>query len=226
MATFIELAQTARLISGVQGIGPTSVTNTQGIEAVIVQFVKDAYIDIQNLREDFKWMEKSESFSTAIGIDTYTYLDIFSTATPNIKKYQYESLVLTDSNGNKRYLTYVDRDTLEAQYLNSIDRGVPSVFTEDPSSGSLILKPIPDDIYTVTLRYQSGPEILSTSGQIPSMPLAFHHLILYKTVEKLSVYLGSPQIYRAYAVDAAKMMAQLMRSELPKMKRMGGRPFV
>ena len=50
MATFVELAQATRMISGMQGSGPTSVENAEGIEAVIVRFVKDAYVDIQNLR--------------------------------------------------------------------------------------------------------------------------------------------------------------------------------
>lgn len=226
MATFLELAQATRMISGMQGSGPTSVENAEGIEAVIVRFVKDAYTDIQNLREDWKWMERTQSFSTIAGTDTYNFLQIFGSTTPLLKKYKYDSFIITDSSGQKGYMQYVDRDALESFYLNDTSRDTPSYFTEDPSTGYLVLKKIPDAPYTVTFRYQSAPETLSTSSQVPGMPLAFHNLILYKAVEKLSVYLGSPQIYRAYSVESAKMMAQLMRNELPKMKRMGGSPLV
>jgi hypothetical protein len=226
MATFLELAQATRMISGMQGTGPSSVVNQQGIEAVLVRFVKDAYTDIQNLREDWKWMEASRSFSTQAGKDTYGFLDLFGTNTPSFKKYQYDSFYITDTGGYKSYLRYLDRNTLEAMFLNDTSRDVPSVFTEDPSSASIVLKSIPSDAYLVNFRYQKAPEELTTNAQVPSLPPAFHNLILYKAIEKLSVYLGSPQIYRAYSVEAAKMMAQLMRSELPKMKRMGGRPLV
>ncbi len=226
MATFLELAQNTRVISGMQGTGPSSVVNQQGIEAVLVQFVKDAYIDVQNLREDWKWMEGSRSFSTQAGKDTYTLFDLFGTTTPSLKKYQYDSFVIADNTGHKTYLQYLERNALESMYMNDTTKDMPGFFTEDPSTGYIVLKPIPSDAYAITFRYQKAPEILSTDAQIPLLPVAFHNLILYKAVEKLSAYLGSPQIYRAYAVDAAKMMAQLMRNELPKMKRMGGRPLV
>lgn len=225
MATFLELAQAARAISGMQGTGPTTVVNAQGIEAVIVRFVRDAYVDIQNMREDFKFLEGSQSFSTQIGQDTYEYLDIFGIVNPSVKKYHYNSFIITDSNGRKSYLQYVERDNLEAVYLNDTYTDTPSYFTEDPSTGHLILKPTPSETLTISFRYQKSPEILTTDAQVPLLPTAFHNLILYKAVEKLSVYLGSPQIYRAYAIDAAKMAAQLMRHELPKMQKMGRRPF-
>lgn len=225
MATFLELAQATRAISGMQGTGPTTVSNAQGIEAVIVRFVRDAYVDIQNLREDFKFLEGSQQFSTQINTDTYAYLSIFGTPTPSIKKYNYDSFIITDSSGMKSYMQYVDRDQLEAFYLNESGTDIPQYFTEDPSTGSLTLKPTSNGTYTVNFRYQKNPEILTIDSQIPLLPSAFHNLITYKAVEKLSVYLGSPQIYKAYAVEAAKMAAQLMRSELPKMKKMGRRPF-
>ena len=142
------------------------------------------------------------------------------------KKYQKNSFIITDSSGQKSYLQYIDRDSLEGAYLNDTTTEIPKYFTEDPSTGSVILKPTPSGSFSISVRYQKGPEILSTDGQTPALPLAFHNLIVYKAIEKLSAYLGSPQIYRSYAMDSAKMSAQLMRSELPKMAKMGRRPFV
>lgn len=226
MAKYLELAQAVRMICGMQGTGPTSVTDVQGIDAVIVRFVRDAYVDIQNLREDWEWLEGSASFTTSPGKDTYTFLDIFGSQSASIKKYYYDSFILTDASGVKKYIHYVSRDTLEERYLNDTQQGLPTVFTEDPSTGSIILKPIPSGAFGLSLRYQKGPELLSTEAQVPLLPISFHNLIVYKAVEKMSVYLGSPEIYRSYAVEAAKMAAQLMRNKLPKMRRMGGRPLV
>lgn len=226
MATFLELAQATRMISGMQGTGPTSVVNAQGADGVIVRFVKDAYVDIQNHREDWMWMEGSASFTTTNGKSTYSFLDIFLTTTPRFKKYCQGSFIITDASGKKSYLRYIDRDSLESLYLNDTTRSTPTIFSEDPSTGSIMLRPIPSGTFSISFRYQKGPEILTTDAQVPALPISFHSLIVYKAVEKMSIYLGSPEIYRGYAAETAKMLGQLMRSELPKKPRMRGRPFV
>lgn len=223
MATFIELVKVARLLSGMQGVGPSSVKDNQGIEEVLVRFVRDAYVDIQNLREDWKWLEASRTFSTVQGQDTYSILDIFGSSTLPLKKYHLDSLVITDEVGQKRYLRYSDRDALEQRYLNSDDEQLPSFFTVDPSTKGLILKPIPDGVYSISLRYQKVPEILTENSDVPSLPISFHNLIAYKAVEKMAVYLSSPETFSNYSLETSKMLGQLMRTELPKMRMQAGR---
>lgn len=224
MATFIELVKNARLISGMQGSGPSSVSAAQGIEEVLVRFVRDAYVDIQSLREDFGFLEGTETFSTAAGKDTYTVTDIFGTSTPNFKKYQDCSFIITDASGHKKYLRCQDRNVLEARYLNEDSQKLPTEYAIHPSNKSIILKPIPDGVYSISFRYYEEPEILLTDAQVPKMPLEFHNLILYKAVEKMAVYLSAPELYREYSIEAARMTGQLMRMELPK-KRLSARPL-
>jgi hypothetical protein len=119
----------------------------------------------------------------------------------------------------------MDRDTMEHRYLNSTDTSIPTYFTIDPPTESILFRPIPDAVYVVSLRYQKSPETLTSASQVPSLPLSFHTLITYMAVEKLSVYLGSPEIFRNYSAASSKLMGQLMRDDLPK-KRFNGRPFV
>jgi len=57
MANFVEMVRAARLVSGMQGTGPSTVETAVGIEEVLVRFVRDAYMDIQSLREDFAFLE-------------------------------------------------------------------------------------------------------------------------------------------------------------------------
>ena len=225
MATYLELTRLTRLLSGIQGTGPSSVVSNQGIEEVLARAVRDAWVDIQNIREEWNFLEGSSSFNTVATQDTYTLLDIFLSSTPDFKKYKLDSLIITNGLGKKSYLQHYDRDVLEAQFLNSTQQELPHKYAVDPSTSSIILKAIPDGVYNVDFRYWKNPEILLTDSQVPSLPIGFHNLIAYKAVEKMAVYLSSPETYRQYATEAAKMMGQLMRLEIPK-KRMRALPLV
>ena len=222
MATFLDMARATRILVGMQGTGPASVISAQGIEEVLVRMVRDAYVDVQNLREEWDFLLLNGSFLTANGKDTYTFLDIFATSIPNFKKYKKNSVRLTDLEGRKAYLQYVDRDVLEARFLNDSQKKLPTKYTVEPGTRSVILKPIPDGIYTVNFRYWRSPEILSTDTQVPLLPLPFHNLIIYKAVEKMAIYLGSPETYSKYSAEAAKMQGQLMRMYIPKRRMTAG----
>lgn len=220
MATYIDLISTTRLLCGMQGTGPSSIEDAQGVEEVLVRAVRDAYVDIQNTREDWKWMEISHSFTTSASKDTYTFLDIFLTETPQFKKYQKNSFIITDN--KKIYLRELDRDVLEARYLNDDLEKLPTQYAIDPPTNHVILKGIPDGVYTVDFRYYRSPEILSVETQVPILPLPFHDLILYKAIEKMAIYLGVPETYKHYSLESAKMMGQLMRLEIQKMRMTAG----
>lgn len=218
MANYLELTQTTRLLCGMQGVGPSSVTAAQGVEGVLVRFVRDAYVDIQNMREDFRWMEAAQSFSTIADQDEYNMQEIFGVSSPPLKKYQKPSFIITNSAGKKNYLAFVERNVLEARYLNNTQTKLPIQYTIDPPTNNLILKSTPDGVYNVDFRYQKSPEILSLDAQVPALPLSFHNLIVYKATEKMAIYLGVPEIFREYSTEVAKMSGQLMRMELPKMR--------
>jgi hypothetical protein len=224
MATFLELCRSVRLLSGMQGTGPADVSTVIGVEAQIVRYVRDAYIDIQNLRDSFPFLEDSKSFITSISVDTYTAPTIFITAVPDLKKYQDNSFFVT-VDGIKYPLIKMDRNEMELRYLNDTSVGPPSHYCIIEKDNSIQIKPIPDKNYSISFRYWKNPEILSTENQVPILPLSFHQLIVYKALEKLSIYLSAPEVYREYALETTKMLGQLMRHNLPK-KRMRSRPLV
>lgn len=214
--TFLEMCKTARLISGIQGQGPTSVVGASGIEAVIVQFVKEAYVDIQNTRNNFDFLQKSKTFSTTIGKDNYTLSDIF-VSNPDLKSFKKDSFLITDENGNKKYLYERDKEDLEYKYLNSTTRDLPNELAIEADK-SLTLKPISDGVYAVSFKYYRKPQILATDAEVPLMPEEFHQLIVFKAVEKISIYLSQPEIYRGYATEASKLMGQMMREQVQPMR--------
>jgi hypothetical protein len=222
--TFLEIVRAERLLSGMQGTGPSTVVDAQGIEELLVRFARDAYVDIQNLREEWDFLVAKDSFNTVVGQTEYSLLNIFGTSTPDFKKYNVDSFIITDANGKKVYLENISRESMEAISMNNTNEKIPSKFAVDEMNAYLILDPIPDNLYTIAFRLWRNPEILLTDTQVPSIPPAFHQLIVYKAIEKLSVYLTSPELFTNYAAETAKMQGQLMRMYIPK-KTLMARPL-
>lgn len=223
--TYLEICKAVRLLSGMQGVGPTSTLDQTGVEEVLVYMVQQAYQDIQNMREDFDFLNAEHTFSTTLSTSEYPLATIFQTITPDFKKYDLSSFKITDSNGKISPLRYLERPVGEARYQNSTVEQLPGYFWTDFSDNSLVLKPITNGVYTVSFRYWKNPEILSTDAQVPSLPQSLHPLILYKALEKMSVYLSSPEVFREYALETAKLSGQLMRLGLRK-KRLTTGAFV
>jgi len=220
---YLTMVKAVRLLSGLQGNGPSSVTNAIGIDAVIVQMVADAFRDVQNLREDFTWLRKRRSFFTQIGQEVYTLMDIFSSTQYDLKDYKQGSFIINDGTDNT-YLKELDEDTYELSFLNSADQGIPSHFSIDTSNESLSFMDIPDGVYTISFQYYKEPETLITDGQVPLMPTSYHDLIVYKALEKLSIYNNTPEIFAGYSMETAKMEGRLMRGTI-KPKRIQTRPM-
>lgn len=225
MATFLELVKNVRLIAGMQGTGPTTTIDATGVEELLVQFTKDAYVDIQNLREEWDFLVGKQTFNTVIDQIDYDLLHIFSEVYPDFKKYNQDSFIITDSNGKKSYLQSITREQMDRLGLNNVNSSIPTKFAIEEMDNSVLLEPIPDMIYTIAFRYWKNPEILLTDTQIPKLPSAFHKLITYKALEKVATYLNAPELYQEYATEAAKMQGQLMRMYIPAMT-LKARPFV
>lgn len=220
---FLTMVQNVRLEAGMQGTGPTSVVGTVGVDSVIVQFIKQAYRDIQNMREEWAWLRKDVTFTTTVGKSVYTTSDILGVLTNDLKDYKSGTIRLLN-NGTTSYLKHYDEDYLQRLYVDSTTQGTPTAYAIDSADRSLILKDTPDTSYTVSFSYYTIPESLTNDTDIPRLPVSFHDLIVYKALQKLSVYLKVPEIFSNSSIDGATLMGQLMRNTL-KPKRITTRPL-
>ncbi len=219
---FLELTKATRIICGIQGTGPSTVEDAQGLEELLVTFVKDAVIDIESLKPDFDFMRNTQSFSTIASQRIYIHLDIFVTTTPDFTSYITTTFTYTDSNGKKSLLKQIDYERL--LLLDEDTEGSPSFYAIRPSDNALIIHPTPDNPYTIEFDYYRAPQTLVNDTDTPLIPLAHHQLIVYKAVEKMSIYLVAPELYKAYSTEANKMLGQLMRQER-RPTRWQGRPI-
>jgi hypothetical protein len=66
--TFLELVQmTAQQSGTIQGVKPTTVTGQADRLKQIVDYVREAYIDIQNAHRGWRWMQSTFTGQTVAG---------------------------------------------------------------------------------------------------------------------------------------------------------------
>lgn len=227
--TYLQLCQELRREARRTGTGPTAVTGQVGELQDMVSWAANAWTELQNDRQDWRWMRSSFTVNTTSGDDSYAYTDCTDTltsaaiarfgrwlptdtdGTPVFKSYLTSSGV-----GSEAFLGYLPWGAFRSLYKTGTqNNGPPAYFTIDPQN-NLVLGPKPDGIYTITGDYQRGAQVLTANGDTPDMPSRFHQLIVYLALSKYAGSVAAPEaMYRA-ASEGRSMMRQLERDQLPK----------
>ena len=200
MATFLELAQEVRRLSGIAGSGPTDVTTATGIELRIVNFVKNAWIDIQSHPKKWKWMWNEEYFApapggapiqTIIGVDTYALTDVDEVHTKSFRSY----LTATGTSDRQR-MTYMPWDDFRRRYnvIQNPQNRRPIHVTRIPNTGAIRLYPPPDDVYSIEFEYFEDVQVLADNTDTPNMPARWHQLIVYEALKRFGKAEDAPEV--------------------------------
>ena len=208
---YLQMAQKVREIVGITGSGPSSV-NTSGPESVILSLVNASWQDIQNARQDWKWMRDVKTFSTTAGKSTYTITDLF-TSTNRFKSWYKETFkILLNSSYN--LLVYVDPVDYELMFSLDTQQKVPTMFTIDIDSDAFITTP-PDSVYQISAEYKKSNQVLIQDTDTPEVHSDYHLLIVYDAVARYALSIGFTSLYLEYSKRADTLLSDLMRSQIP-----------
>ncbi len=197
MATFLELCQEARALSGVAGTGPASVLTATGIELRIVNYVKNAWIDIQAHPKKWKWMlgdylpVGGNPLQTIAATEEYVLTDVNTIRTNTFRSY----LTATGTTDRQRmkWVPWNQFRNSFQMYTGGADSR-PTVATRNPGSGNLILYPTPDAVYSIEFEYQKTPQILAANADVPELPARYHQLIVYEALKRFGNAEDAPEI--------------------------------
>ncbi len=216
---FLALCQIVREKCGISGTGTASVTNQTGEMLRIVNWVNEAWEDIQNWNENWNWMRQDFAMQTVPGQRFYAA----SSIAPDHARWHLDSLrCYKTAAGQKNeqflaYLSYGDfRNTYMLGGMNTM-AGWPHLFSERPRDKALFLGPLPDDVYTVYGEYQTGASRLAANTDLPGMgafPDEFHMLIVHRAVMKYAEYEGAGPLYGAAQANFKQLMHGLEKSQL------------
>lgn len=231
MSTFLQLCQYLRQEAVDSGSGPSAVAGQSGELARFVKWVSDAYVELQNAREDWLWMRRNFTVSTVIGTDSYAYTDCTDTTTGiaiarfsrwyqgyDINGFPYFSQYLTSTGvGGEAPLLWLEWDRFRRLYkFGAQNNAQPAHYSVSPDM-KFVIGPKPDDVYTISGAYQLGPQILAADVDVPEMPTRFHNLIVYEALSKYGGSRVAPEAILRASSEGGALRAALELSQLPSL---------
>ena len=172
------------------GSGPTTVLSQSGEYARIVQWVKDAWIEIQteNGRNwKFAWVQKE--INTTANVQTFD-MSAQSVKTPDVDTFT--MFLTTDTESEEAPLNYVDYSEFRSAYKHiHSDADAPSMVTILPD-GNLFFEPKPDADYTIRFDARKTVQILAADADVPYLAEEYQNAIVYRALLKYERYEESP----------------------------------
>ena len=222
MSNFLTLCQELSQETVDAGNGPASVTNQTGQNRRFVTWVRDAWVEIQTSRDDWRWMRKSFTVNTVASDGSYAYSDCADTVTAlAIARFArwyrnaFKAYLSSSGVGTEYPLTYMEWERFRRIYRYGTQTdGQPIHVSVDPTD-AFVLGPKPDAVYVVSGDYQSGPQILAADADIPEMPTRFHKLVVYDAMAKYGGKNIAPEAMVRADAEGGPLRFALELNQLP-----------
>lgn len=220
---YLQICQkTARDSGTISGTAPSSVTSQSGRLLKVVNFVNDAWQDIQNARNAWLWLRAEFSKDTIAGTARYTAtawgLARFADWIVDHRvSGRYPTSIYLKATGvaDEGAISLIGWDDWKAKYgRGSQTNGRPTQYAVSPAM-ELCLGSVPDAVYVVNGEYRKGNQTLSANADTPEMPDRFHELIVRRALELLAGHDERPIAFADSKVKASEMYFALERDQLP-----------
>jgi hypothetical protein len=236
---FLEICQTVVRECGIDRIDsvlPVSVEGQTGELRAVVDWVRQAYIEIQAMPVPWLWMRKPWTLNTTIGKRKYLFSEITDAET-SAPISRFNRWWIDDrENPPKCYLTSAGRGSeywmiwVPYQYFQTVHnigtevQGTPIHIAEHPDR-SILIGQTPSAVNTINGEYQRGAQILTLDGDIPEMPKEYHWTIVYAAMKKYATREVSPEIMLTVNTEGKALMSSLLANQSPARNWGGARPL-
>lgn len=222
--TFIQLCQRLSSECGIAGSGPSATTGQTGTNLRLVNWINAAWLEIQQLHNDWKFMRSSFTVNTVADDGAYISSDCTDTATSvaiaNFRRWHldtFKSYLTSSGVGAERDLHYVDYMAWYRQFnTGTQNSGSPYCFTVDNANG-FRLGPKPSAIYTVTGEFQHSATELSGDADTPELPTEYELAIVHRAKMKYGAFYGAPEAYDSGKADYNRVIAEMELTQLPEL---------
>lgn len=216
--TFLELCQAmVRKASGISGT-IVSVDGQSGEAARVVDWVATAYLYIQNLHADWKFLRNDVQFNTVAATQRYTCT---AAGVANLGEWLFapgwRCYATAIGVRDEQPVRFLDYDSFKQRYLYGANRevaGRPQVVTEKPDQ-SLLFWPTPDAVYTVIGEQYRSPHLLVANADKPLFAAAFHDVILHRALMMYGAREGDQTEFAAAQNEANRIIGQMESKYLP-----------
>lgn len=222
---FLQICQRTAVECGVPAASPTTVVSQANQTQRIINWVGDAWNDIQMAHPDWGWMRTSTSFTTVAGQAAYPLgtgagtcevaeSDFSAWIKPTARNYV--TSVGTDSENPMGWIDYdIWRDK---DYLGALrnSRSRPNEIAIRPDK-AVMLGPVPDSGYTITLDYFSTPTTMAADADTPTgLPDRYHMMLVYRAMMFYGGFEAATEVYQRGELEFKRMMRRLTAQYLPE----------
>ena len=229
MATFLKICQDIARESGTVAaplstvaVGPDKWT------AKIVAWGRQAWIDIQNAHESWRFLR--EEFEDALSVGTATYTPASFSSIENFGAWRNEAergdtVTIYDPDigpADEGALRHLDWDTFKRQFRRGVQtNNKPGYWSINPK-GEFCLGPAPDKAYIVKGEYIRAPQELTKDDDIPICPAQFHSVIVWYALVLLVEH-DSDSVFDLAAATRRynKAISDLEYAQLPGLRLAG-----
>lgn len=229
MATFLELVQDLARDSGTLAGGVNLVTVTtpsSGRADKMIGWIRKAWINIQNERDDWPWMRREFTAPLTIGKARYTAAElgiasrfgqwvgdrptgrgVFRTVTV------YDPI---EGKADEGQIRQVDYDQWRAMYARGAhDANRPTDWAISQLQ-EMVFGATPDKPYVVSGEYRLSPQVLRENADVPELPEQYHGAIVWEAMKLLGIADESPQTASSAISEYVLARQNLNRDYLPE----------
>jgi hypothetical protein len=216
----------------------STTVSQQGEQLRFVNWVQNAWIEIQNACEDWGFMRMSyllglpagfgTTFPTTFGMATYplgTDPGTTCMVDPNMfgkwDRFSFRDYTTTNLlKSDEIYLDYITFDEWRDAYMLGSLRQVRTrpVAVAIAPDNSICLAPIPDGNYTIEGDYWRAPQKMVLDTDVPvGLQSQFDMLIVYAAMRKYASYESAPEVEVRAEREYTRMLRQLASKFMPEL---------
>lgn len=220
--TFLGLVQRACVEAGSSGNGPSTTANQKGEYGRFVNWVNDAWLDIQSKHQDWGWLRVSPGVS-------FVPTSLQFTTTPAVAgavnfgmwaRDTFRNYATVQGQKSEVTMAYLDYDLWRDTYQIGALRNSPTRPIEvaiSPVDKSICLGPAPDGTFTVTADYFRAPSYMINDNDIPLLPAQFHMAIVWAALVMYGEFEAAPDVIQRGQTKLLSFMRKMERDRLPEL---------
>lgn len=227
--TFLQLVQRLVTEGGMTGGangGPSTAQNQVGEFGRAVNWINDAWMEIQNMHQDWDWMRSSATVPTVTNQANYPTSQFYNIngvqGLTDFGKWDLitgRNYVTSEGLMSEVFMDYITYDQWRDLYYYGALRFTqsrPIVWSILPTDHSIVLGPVPLVGYTFEADYFRVPSMLINDTDIPILPPQWHRAILYKALTYYGEYEENDGVIDRNQKKFNKIMRQAMVDRLPQ----------
>jgi hypothetical protein len=220
--TYLQLCQRARQEAGIPGNGPSAVTGQTGKLGKLVDWVSQAWIDIQLKRPNWLFMWEEFSFDTIADQRDYLASTLAAPIT-DLSLWDRNSFLIyktsLDANDQNR-LRPIDYGYWRQQYrvgmdVRATDR--PQMFTILPNN-KIRFEPVSDVPYTIDGEYKRTAQVLAADADVlTNFPDDFQMIVVWQALKYYASFEDAPEVMDEAETNFDNLLVRLEAEQLPTM---------